>query len=204
MKLLASLTSPFARKVRIVLAEKHVECELEVVNPWEPVNPVIEHNPLSQVPTLVLDDGNNVFDSRVIVEYLDAISPAVKLLPEPGRQRMLVRRIEALADGVTEAAMKIFLERKRPAEKRDPDWVALQRAAIDRGLDALERELGDKEWFHGHGLSLADIAAACCLGYLNLRFEDEVEWRVGHPGLAQHMDKLMARPSFADTVPPKS
>ncbi len=204
MKLLASLTSPFARKVRIVLAEKHVECELEVVNPWEPVNPVIEHNPLSQVPTLVLDDGNNVFDSRVIVEYLDAISPAVKLLPEPGRQRMLVRRIEALADGVTEAAMKIFLERKRAAEKQDADWLALQRAAIGRGLDALERELGDKEWFHGHGLSLADIATGCCLGYLSLRLEDEVEWRVGHPGLAQHMDKLMARHSFADTVPPKS
>lgn len=204
MKLLASLTSPFARKARIVLAEKHVDFDLEVVNPWDTENPVIVHNPLSQVPTLVLDDGTAVFDSRVIAEYLDAMSPATKLLPEPGRQRMLVRRIEALADGVAEAAVKIFLERKRPEEHRDSAWVALQRAAIDRGLGVIEQELGDKEWFHGHNLSLADIAVGCCLGYLDLRFGEEIDWRRGHPGLAQHMDKLRARPSFAETVPPKS
>ncbi len=204
MKLLASLTSPFARKVRIVLAEKHVDFELEVVNPWEPESPVVAYNPLSQVPTLVLDDGTGVFDSRVIAEYLDAMSPAVKLLPEPGRQRMLVRRIEALADGVAEAAVKLFLERKRPEEHRDPDWIALQRATVDRALATLEKELGDKDWFHGHGLSLADIAAGCCLGYLDLRFSEEIEWRRGHPGLARHMDKLLSRPSFAETVPPQS
>jgi len=203
MKLLASLTSPFARKVRIVLVEKHVDFALEVVNPWEEDSPVIAHNPLSQVPTLVLDDGTGVFDSRVIAEYLDAMSPAVKLLPEPGRQRMLVRRIEALADGVSEAAVKIFLERKRPEDKRDAAWCDAQRAAVDRGLGVLERELGEKEWFHGHNLSLADIAVGCSLGYLDLRFGDEIEWRRGHPGLAQHMDKLLARPSFAETVPPR-
>jgi Glutathione S-transferase len=203
MKLLASLTSPFARKVRIVLMEKHVDFELEVVNPWEGGNPIINHNPLSQVPTLVLDDGTGVFDSRVIAEYLDAMSPAVKLLPEPGRQRMLVRRIEALADGVSEAAAKIFLERKRPEDKRDAAWCGAQRATVERGLGVLERELGEKEWFHGHNLSLADIAVGCSLGYLDLRFGDEIEWRRGHPGLAQHMDKLLARPSFAETVPPR-
>lgn len=204
MKLLASLTSPFARKVRIVLVEKHVDFELEVVNPWEGGNPITHHNPLGQVPTLVLDDGTAVFDSHVIAEYLDAMSPAAKLLPEPGRQRMLVRRIEALADGVSEAAAKIFLERKRPEDHRDPAWVTLQRGAIDRGLGVMEKELGNKEWFHGHNLSLADIAVGCCLGYLDLRFGDEIDWRRGHPGLAQHMDKLRARPSFAETVPPKS
>lgn len=203
MKLLASPTSPFARKVRIVLAEKHVDSDLEMITPGDPQAPIMANNPLGQVPTLILDDGSAVFDSRVIVEYLDAISPAAKLLPEPGRQRMLVRRIEALADGVTEAAIKIFYERKRPESHQDAALIAQQRATIDRGLAAMEKELGDKEWFHGHNLSLADIAAGCCLGYLNLRFESEIEWRRGHPGLAQLKDKLLARPSFAETVPPK-
>jgi glutathione S-transferase len=115
---------------------------------------------------------------------------------------MLVRRIEALADGVTEAAARIFHARKRPENQQDAASIAMQRATIERGLAALEAELGDREWFHGHSLTLADIATGCCLGYLNLRFGEEIEWRRGHPGLAQHMDKLLARPSFAETAPP--
>ncbi|MHB9118766.1 MAG: glutathione S-transferase C-terminal domain-containing protein [Burkholderiales bacterium] len=215
MKLLASLTSPFARKVRIVLSEKHIECQLDVTNPWEAGSPVLDFNPLGQVPTLVLDDGMAVFDSSVIVEYLDAMSPVNKLIPEPARQRVQVRRWEALADGVADAAARIFLEKgvsrhfaegessqkMRVETKQDDAWISLQRAAIDRGLDALEQELGDRPWFYRHGLSLADIAVACSLGYLDLRFP-EIEWRHKHAGLAQHMDKLMLRPSFAESVPP--
>ncbi|MBZ0091018.1 MAG: glutathione S-transferase C-terminal domain-containing protein [Sulfuricellaceae bacterium] len=215
MKLLASLTSPFARKVRIVLSEKHIECQLDVMNPWEAGSPVLDFNPLGQVPTLVLDDGMAVFDSSVIVEYLDAMSPVNKLIPEPGRQRVQVRRWEALADGVADAAARIFREKgggrhfaenespqkMRVETKQDDAWISLQRGAIDRGLDALEQELGDRPWFYGHGLSLADIAVACCLGYLDLRFP-EIEWRHKHAGLAQHMDKLMLRPSFAESAPP--
>ncbi|MHB9119837.1 MAG: glutathione S-transferase N-terminal domain-containing protein [Burkholderiales bacterium] len=201
MKLLASLTSPFARKVRIVLAEKHIECQLEVTNPWEDDSPVLAHNPLGQVPTLVLDDGMAVFDSSVIVEYLDAMSPVNKLIPEPGRQRVQVRRWEALADGVADAAVRIFLERKRAEKKQDAAWMGLQTAAIGRGLDALEQELGDRPWYYGHGLSLADVAVACSLGYLDLRFP-EIGWRQQHAGLAQHMDKLMLRPSFSESTPP--
>lgn len=201
MKLLASLTSPFARKVRIVLAEKHIEYQFEVTNPWEAGSPVLDFNPLGQVPVLVLDDGMAVFDSSVIVEYLDAMSPVNKLIPEPGRQRVQVRRWEALADGVADAAVRIFLEKKRAEAMQDGAWITLQHAAVERGLNALEQELGDRLWYYGHGLSLADIAVACCLGYLDLRFP-EVGWRQKHAGLAQHMDKLMRRPSFSENTPP--
>ncbi len=201
MKLLASLTSPFARKVRIVLAEKHIEYQLEVADPWEAGSPVLDYNPLGQVPTLVLDDGVAVFDSSVIVDYLDAMSPANNLIPEPARQRVQVRRWEALADGVADAAIRIYLEKKRAEKKQDETWIGLQRATIDRGLGALEQELGDRPWYYGHALSLADIAVACGLGYLNLRFP-EIEWRHRHAGLARHVDKLMLRPSFSETAPP--
>jgi glutathione S-transferase len=202
MKLLASLTSPFARKVRVVLAEKHIECELEVVNAWDAVNPVIAHNPLSQVPTLVMDDESSVFDSRVIVEYLDAMSPANRLIPEPGRQRLLVRRWEALADGISECAVRIFLENKRPAEIRDAAWIAMQRTTIERSLVWVAEEVSDKTWLYGHGLSLADIAIGCTLGYLDLRFPD-IAWRETHPNLAEYAEKLFQRPSFTETLPPQ-
>ncbi len=200
MKLIITPTSPFARKVRIVMAEKRIECEFETDIPWEPDTRVPEFNPLGKVPVLVLDDGTTLFDSRVIVEYLDTISPVHRLIPEGGRPRIQVRRWEALADGVSEAAVLIFLERKRPQAQQSPEWILRQEQKVFRGIEAIAEELGDRTWCTGEFFNLADIAVGCALGYLDFRFP-EIEWRKAHANLARLADKLSQHPSFKDTMP---
>lgn len=201
MKLIASLTSPYARKVRVVLAEKKIECPLELEAPWEAGTHVPEYNPLGKVPALELDDGSVLFDSRVIVEYLDNVSPVSRLLPQERRPLIDIRLWEALADGVVDAVVAIVLERRRPADKQMPEWIARQHDKVVRGLAQMSRMLGDSAWCAGQSYSLADIAVGCCLGYLDLRMA-ELDWRETYPNLAALMEKLAARPSFADTVPP--
>lgn len=200
MKLVTSLTSPYGRKVRVVLAEKKIPFQLLVENPWAPDSAVSTYNPLGKVPVLVLEGGVSVFDSRVIVEYLDHASPVSNLIPAEHKSRMAVRGIEALSDGVTDAAVALFLERKRPADKQSDDWLVLQEKTLFRGLEALAEALGENTYFLGNGMSLGDIACGCTLGYLDLRFP-EIEWRTAHPNLAKLFDKLMARTSFKETVP---
>lgn len=200
MKLIASLTSPFARKVRVVLAEKKIDCPLELDLPWEAGSRVAEFNPLGKVPVLLLDDGSALFDSRVIVEYLDSISPVARLFPQERRQLIEARRWEALADGICDAAASIFLERKRSEAQQSADWIARQEVKISRGLQALAEDLGERNWCNGESYSLADIAVGVCLGYLDLRFA-HIAWRNDYPNLARLADKLAQRPAFADTVP---
>ncbi len=201
MKLIMSLTSPFARKVRIVMAEKRIEYEPVVDIPWDAGTHVPDFNPLGKVPVLVLDDGHTLFDSRVIVEYLDTITPVSRLIPEENRPRIAVRRWEALADGVADAASAIFLERKRPESQQSREWIARQEQKVQRGLEVMADELGDKNWCTGEFFNLSDIAVGCALGYLDLRFP-EIEWRKAHPVLARLADKLSQRPPFKDTLPP--
>ncbi len=200
MKLVTSLTSPYGRKVRVVLAEKRIPFQLQVENPWAPDSVVATYNPLGKVPVLVLEGGVSIFDSRVIVEYLDHASPVSNLIPAEHKSRMAVRGIEALSDGVTDAAVALFLEKKRPADKQSSDWLVLQEKTLFRGLEALSEALGENTYFLGNGMSLADIACGCALGYLDLRFP-EIDWRTAHPNLAKLYDKLMTRASFKDTVP---
>ncbi|MEW6591384.1 MAG: glutathione S-transferase [Pseudomonadota bacterium] len=200
MKLVTSLTSPYGRKVRVVLAEKKIPFQLQVENPWAPDSVVATYNPLGKVPVLVLEGGVSIFDSRVIVEYLDHASPVSNLIPAEHKSRMAVRGIEALSDGVTDAAVALFLEKKRPADKQSSDWLVLQEKTLFRGLEALSEALGENTYFLGNGMSLADIACGCALGYLDLRFP-EIDWRTAHPNLAKLYDKLMTRASFKDTVP---
>lgn len=200
MKLVTSLTSPYGRKVRVVLAEKKIPFTLQVENPWLPDSPVPSLNPLGKVPVLVLEDGVTVFDSRVIVEYLDHVSPVAHLIPSEPKSRMIVRGVEALADGVTDAAVAVYLERKRPAGQQNADWLMLQEKTLFRGLEALSEALGEKPWYLGNSMTLADVAAGCMLGYLDLRFSG-IAWRTAHPNLARLYDKLMTRTSFKETVP---
>jgi len=202
MKLITSLTSPYGRKVRIVLLEKKIPFKIQVENPWSPDTPVPSFNPLGKVPALVLEDGISVFDSRVIVEYLDNVSPVAHLIPNEPKIRMMVRGIEALADGVTDAAVALYLERKRDADKQSGDWIMLQEKTVLRGLEALSEALGEKPWYldNSNSLSLADIACGCTLGYLDLRFPG-IDWRTAHPNLARLAEKLASRPSFMETVP---
>ena len=201
MKLVTSLTSPYGRKVRIVLQEKKIPFQLQVENPWQADSVVPSFNPLGKVPVLVLEGGESVFDSRVIVEYLDHVSPVAHLIPGEPKTRMVVRGVEALADGVTDAAVAIVLERKRAPEQQSSDWLLLQEKTLFRGLEALSEALGEKPWFLGNSMTLADIACGCMLGYLDLRLA-EIDWRAAHANLARLADKLATRASFVDTLPP--
>lgn len=200
MKLVTSLTSPYGRKVRVVLAEKKIPFQLQVENPWLPDSPVLAINPLGKVPVLVLEDGVSVFDSRVIVEYLDHVSPVGHLIPAELKNRMVVRGVEALADGVTDATVALYLEKKRAPAQQSGDWLVMQERTVFRGLEALSEALGENPWYLGNNMTLADVACGCMLGYLDLRFPD-IDWRAAHPNLAKLADKLATRASFKETVP---
>lgn len=200
MKLIGSLTSPFVRKVRIVLAEKKIDYDFELDSPWDAGNGISRFNPLGKVPVLVLDDGTPLYDSRVIVEYLDATAPNNRLIPSGGRERILVRRWEALADGMNDAAVAGFLEAKRTPDKRSDEWIDRQRGKITEGLQVMAADLGEQSWCHGTSISLADIAVGACLGYLEFRYTD-IDWRNSYPKLTRLYEKLMQRPAFAETVP---
>ena len=203
MKLIASYTSPYARKVRIALAEKKIEYDFVEESPWAEQTTVPTYNPLGKVPVLLPDDGTTLFDSRVIVEYLDTVSPVSRLIPEPNRQRIVVKRWEALADGICDAAVAVVLESKRPARQQNKDWLDRQLRKIDLGLKELGNELGEKVWCNGEAYSLADIATGCALAYLDLRHAG-IDWRAAYPNLVKLAEKLAKRPSFAETVPPAS
>lgn len=200
MKLIGSLTSPFVRKVRIVLAEKKIDYEFVIDSPWLPESKVSELNPLGKIPVLVLDDDSSLFDSRVIVEYIDNVTPNSKLFPAPNRERTEVKRWEAVADGICEAAANAFLEAKRPAAQQSSEWIERQRKKVTLGLAFMADQLGDKPYCMGTHLSLADLAVGVALGYLNFRFAD-INWQDSHPNLGKLYAKLMARPSFVDTQP---
>ena len=200
MKLIGSHTSPFARKVRIVLAEKKIEYDFEIDSPWVEDSKVPNVNPLGKIPVLLLDDNTPLFDSRVIVEYIDNVTPNSKLFPAPNRERTEVKRWEALADGICDAAASAFLEAKRPKKEQSASWIARQRDKVARSLVFMSSELGEKSFCMGTHFSLADIAVGTALGYLAFRFTD-IKWQESYPNLDKLYAKLMLRPAFADTVP---
>lgn len=204
MKLIGSLTSPYVRKVRIVMAEKKLDYQHELEDVWTS-DKIMASNPLGKVPCLVLAGGEALFDSRVIVEYLDTRSPVSRLIPEGSRERIEVRTWEALADGIVDAAILARLEQTwagRSDEQRCAAWVERQLHKVDVSIDAVSTGLADKPWCSGIHLSLADIAVGCALDYLAFRFP-QIDWRAKHANLARLADKLNARPSFIDTLPPQ-
>ena len=205
MKLLGSVTSPYVRKVRIVMAEKKLDYQHELEDVWAS-DKIMKSNPLGKVPCLVLPGGEAIFDSRVIVEYLDTRSPVSRLIPEDSRERIEVRTWEALADGVLDAAILARLEQTWPgrsAEQRSAAWADRQLHKVSASLTAISTGLADKPWCTGIHMSLADIAVGCALGYLAFRFP-QIEWREAHPNLGKLADKLDARPSFIETLPPQA
>lgn len=200
MKLIGSLTSPYVRKVRIALAEKKLDYEMTLDSPWVEQTLTPQFNPLGKVPVLVLKDGYCLYDSRVIVEYVDNLTPSNKLIPANGRERIHVLRWEALADGICDAAAAAFLEAKRPAKQQSKEWIERQLGKIRLGLQAASSELKDGQWCNGLRLSLADIALGVALGYLDFRFSD-IQWREQYPNLEQLSAKLATRQTFIDTMP---
>jgi glutathione S-transferase len=203
MKLIGALTSPYVRKVRIVLAEKKLDYQFVLEDVWTS-DVILASNPLGKVPCLVMEGGEAVFDSRVIVEYVDTLSPVGKLIPGNGRERAEVRTWEALADGLCDAAILARMEATwagRAEGQRSPAWIERQMTKIDAALAAMARGLADKPFCAGIHLSLADIAVGCALGYLDFRFP-QIDWRRRHANLAKLAEKLNQRQSFIDTKAP--
>ena len=203
MKLLGSLTSPYVRKVRVVMAEKKLDFQLVLEDVWG-TDDVLKSNPLGKVPCLVMEGGEAIFDSRVIVEYLDTLSPVGKLIPPSGRERIEVRTWEALADGLLDASILARLEATwsgRTAAQRSQVWIDRQMSRVGAALISMSQGLGDKPWCTGNHFTLADVAVGCALGYLDFRFA-HIDWRAAHPNLLKLHDKLSARQSFIDSGPP--
>ena len=203
MKLIGSTTSPYVRKVRVVMAEKKLDYRFVEDNVWADDTTIAAANPLGKVPCLVMDGGDAMFDSRVIVEYLDTLSPVGKLIPASGRERAEVKTWEALADGMLDAAILVRLERTfvgRSEAQRSQAWMDRQLSKVQAALQAMSKGLGDKAFCSGIHFSLSDVAVGCALGWLAFRFP-EIAWRTEHANLARLQDKLAARGSFAETVP---
>ena len=203
MKLLGSKTSPYVRKVRIVMVEKKLDYVFVPEDVWAAQSTITETSPLGKVPCLVMEAGEALFDSRVIVEYLDTLSPVGKLIPTVGRERAEIKTWEALADGVLDAAILARLEATwvgRSAAERSQAWIDRQMGKIHASLKAMSKGLGDKPFCAGIHLTLADIAVGCALGYMDFRFA-QIDWRSDYPNLYRLHDKLMLRPSFAETQP---
>ncbi|MBW8758543.1 MAG: glutathione S-transferase N-terminal domain-containing protein [Burkholderiales bacterium] len=203
MKLIGSLTSPYVRKVRIVLAEKKLDYNFVLEDVWGS-DAILASNPLGKVPVLVMEGAEAVFDSRVIVEYVDTLSPVGKLIPASGRERVEVRTWEALADGILDASVAARMEAvwaHRTEAQRCQAWIDRQQVRITAALKSVSQGLGDKAYCVGTHFSLADIAVGCALAYLDFRFPEN-PWRQDYPNIARLADKLAARQSFIDTAPP--
>ena len=203
MKLIGSTTSPYVRKVRAVMVEKKLEYTFVTEDVWSEGTSISSSNPLGKVPCLIMEGAEALFDSRVIVEYLDTLSPVGKLIPAVGRERAEIKTWEALADGVLDASILARMEATwaaRSSEQRSQAWIDRQMHKCADALKAMSLGLGDKPFCAGIHLSLADIAVGCALGYLDFRFP-ELAWRADYPNLVKLYDKLMQRASFADTVP---
>jgi glutathione S-transferase len=203
MKLIGSTSSPYVRKVRVVMAEKKLDYQFVEEDVWGADTTITQSNPLGKVPCLVMEGGEALFDSRVIVEYLDTLSPVGKLIPPVGRERAEVKTWEALADGVLDALILARLEANwagRPKAQRSQAWIDRQLDKTNASVKAMSQGLGDKPFCAGIYLSLADIAVGCALGYLDFRFP-EIDWRTPYPNLAKLHEKLMQRASFNDSIP---
>jgi glutathione S-transferase len=203
MKLIGAITSPYVRKVRIVMAEKKLDYQFLPEDVWSADTKIAASNPLGKVPCLVMEGGEAVFDSRVIVEYLDTLSPVGKLIPASGRERAEVKTWEALADGVLDASILARLEATwtgRSEEQRCGAWIDRQMDKVHGALKSMSQGLGEKPFCSGIHLSLSDVAVGCALGYLDFRFPS-IDWRTPYPNLAKLGDKLALRQSFADTRP---
>jgi glutathione S-transferase len=201
MKLIGSLSSPYVRKVRIVLAEKQLDYQWLAEDVWAVDTTIQRSNPLGKVPCLILEDGRALYDSRVICQFLDLQPPAHSLIPDADTPRTEVLRWEALADGVLDAGVLMRLEQtQREAAQRSDKWLTRQRGKVDQGLAVIAHDLDVRSWCVGEQLTLADMAVGAALGWFEFRLP-EIAWRARYPQLGSYYNALMTRPSFQDTAP---
>jgi len=196
MKLLFSPTSPYARKVRACAITRGIAGLIAFVptNPNESLPEFVVHNPLSKVPTLITDDGVALFDSPVICEYLDSIGDATPMFPAHGAARWRALKLQAMGDGILDASVPRRAEMQKPQDEGRAAWIARQKAAVDRTLDALEADPPHRS------VDIGSITIACALGYLDFRFAAQ-PWRPARAKLATWFDAFVRNPGIADTVP---
>ncbi|EPT5090334.1 glutathione S-transferase [Escherichia coli] len=202
MKLVGSYTSPFVRKLSILLLEKGITFEFINELPYNADNGVTQFNPLGKVPVLVTEEGECRFDSPIIAEYIELMNVAPAMLPRDPLESLRVRKIEALADGIMDAGLVSVREQARPAAQQSEDELLRQREKINRSLDVLEGYLVDGT-LKTDTVNLATIAIACAVGYLNFR-RVAPGWCVDRPHLVKLVENLFSRESFARTEPPKA
>jgi glutathione S-transferase len=198
LTLAGQLPSPFVRKICIVLAEKRIDFQMRIDGPSRPDSRIPEYNPLGKIPVLLLEDSEPLFDSRVIVEYVEGIKPDPRLIPEGFAERIQVRRWEALADGTCDAAVAITAENRRPENERSPSFIRKQIGKLERAIAEMARLLGNRPHCSGSAISLADLAAGVALAYVDYRIP-ELSWRSEHAPLAHFSDALQERSSFRRT-----
>lgn len=200
MKLISATPSPYARKIRIALAEKSVPFELQTEVPWNDDTSLPQHNPLEKLPVLLLDDGSSIWESSFILEWIERKFPEPPLLPADDDGILAHKRMDALATGVCDAFVLVFFERMRPAAHRSQPWTDRQMRKVHGGVAEIARVIGDRRYAVGDAFGIADISAGSALGWLDVR-SPELGWRETHPSLARYMDGLAARPSFQATTP---
>ena len=200
LRLISATPSPYARKVRIALAEKAIPFELITEIPWNSTTQTPLHNPLEKLPVLLLEDGGSVYESRFILEWLEAKYPHPPMLPAGIDDRLAARQMEVVCDGVCDALVLLFWERNRAPEHRSAEWMARQLRKVDGGMRALADWAGTREFVVGERFGLADISIGTVCGYLDVRFA-EYPWRTRHPNLAALSERLERRPSFLGSVP---
>ena len=199
-KLISATPSPYARKVRIALAEKDIPFELITEVPWDKTTNTPKHNPLEKLPVLICDDGSTWYESRFILEYLELTHPTPPLLPKDTVGILAAKRLEVLCDGVCDALVLMFFEKMRVESVQSAEWTARQLRKVDGGLKEIARLIGDREFAVGQRFGLGDIAAATVVGYISVRWP-QMKWRAQYPGLAAHSDRMEARPSFQGSRP---
>lgn len=199
-QLISATPSPYARKVRIALAEKGIPFELITEVPWDATTTTPKHNPLEKLPVLLLPDGSSVYESRFILEFLELKHPTPRLLPDDVDGVLAAKRFEVLCDGICDAIVLSFFERTRAPECQSAPWLARQRRKIDGGLAEMARLVSKNTWAVGDRFGLGDIAVGTAVGYMSVRMP-ELSWRALYPDLAALSDRLEARPSFEAAVP---
>ncbi|MFY9994331.1 MAG: glutathione S-transferase [Leclercia sp.] len=202
MKLIGSYTSPFVRKISVLLLEKGITFEFVNEQPYQAENGVAQYNPLGKVPALVTDDGECWFDSPIIASYIELLDIAPAMVPRDGKAALIVRQTEALADGIMDAALASVREQARPAAQQSETELLRQREKISRSLDRCEQLIREGT-LATDSVNLATIAIACAIGYLNFR-RVSPGWCVDRPLLVKLAETLFQRESFARTEPPKA
>ena len=200
MKLITATPSPYARKVRVVLREKNIDCEEIIDIPWNKDTLTKDLNPIGKIPILLQDEMAPLYDSKVIIQYLEYLKQELRMYPLDPKDNISARLIEATFDGVCDAVVLVFLENSRNKNLRSNDWVKRQEKKIYKGIEYLSGDLRNKNYFIGNGFSIADVCGISCLEYLDLRFS-KFNWRREYPNLENYWHIHRDRKSFLETKP---